>query len=141
MANADETKFADVGAAMAANLYGKAKFDAGEVPPYFMLHKDTIRTFLHEKMELLGAEGRLLGLWGIELALVAALLTSTFKDFGGLKGDTIGGVFIVFSIITGWMILRDTISWWRTRSKCSVDHLADELGRRGAAIRPEVPKP
>jgi hypothetical protein len=126
-----DAKFADMGAAMTANLYAKAKFDAGEVPPYFMLHKDTIRTFLHEKMELLGAEGRLLGLWGIELALIAALLTSTFKDFGGIK---------VFSIIRGWMILRDTISWWKNRAKCSVDDLADELGRRGAVIRHDAPE-
>ncbi|HEU0188414.1 MAG TPA: hypothetical protein VFQ97_00285, partial [Gallionella sp.] len=78
----------DIGAQFASGIYSNAKLVTNEVQPYFILHKDTIKTFLHEKIELLASQGKLLGLIGIEVSLIASLVTATFNDWHGIKSAT-----------------------------------------------------
>ena len=128
----------DLGTEFAKNIYSNAKFIANDVQPYFVLHKDTVCSFLHEKRDVLSSEGKLLGLLGIEASLIAALLTATFNDWHGIKGDTIEASFFISTLVFGYFVVREFIVWVSSVRTRSIDALTTELGKRGAVI--EVPK-
>lgn len=135
MIRTDKTAI-DIGAEVAKGIYSDVKFEQKEVQPIYVLHRDTIRTFLHEKMALFEQQGKLLGLLGIEVSLVASLLTATFNDWKGIKGSVIEASFIVFSILCGYYIIRESIRWLKYRKELSVDSLSNDLGGRGSVIQP-----
>ncbi|MFH1872791.1 MAG: hypothetical protein ABIK82_16420 [Pseudomonadota bacterium] len=124
----------DVGAEFAKGIYSNAKLVTNEVQPYFILHKDTIRTFLHEKMALLASQGKLLGLIGIEISLIASLVTATFNEWHGIKGPTIEAAFFLSTIAFGILSVKEFLLWMKSQSSCTVDALTTELGKRGAVI-------
>lgn len=130
----------DIGAEVAKGMYADAKFEHQEIQPIYILHRDTIRTFLHEKLSLFEQQGKLLGLAGIEVSLVASLVTATFNDWKGIKGGLIEASFLVFSLICGFYLIRELIRWLKYRDSLSVDNLSNELGRRGSVIQPNDQK-
>lgn len=124
----------DIGAEFAKGIYSNAKLVTNEVQPYFILHKDTIRTFLHEKVALLASQGKLLGLIGIEVSLIASLVTATFNEWHGIKGPTIEAAFFLSTVIAGVLTVKEFLLWLQSKSSCTVDALTIELGKRGAVI-------
>ena len=130
----------DIGAEVAKGIYSNVKFEHREVQPIYVLHRDTIRTFLHEKLGLFEQQGKLLGLFGIEVSLIASLVTATFNDWKGIKGNVIEASFLVFSLICGYYTVRESIRWLRYRDTLSVDTLSNELGGRGSVIQPNEQK-
>ena len=129
----------DIGAAVTKGIYANVTFEHKEVQPIYVLHRDTVRTFLHEKLAKFEQKGKLLGLIGIELSLLASLVTATFNDWKGLKGSVIEGAFIVFSVVGAYYCFIEAIRWYRDKSNLSVDALASELGSRGSVIQPSDP--
>lgn len=130
----------DIGAEVAKGMYSDVKFEHKEVQPIYVLHRDTVRTFLHEKLSLFEQQGKLLGLLGIEVSLVASLVTATFNDWKGIKGSLIEASFFVFSLICGYYSIRELIRWFNYRDSLTVDSLSNELGERGSVIQPSAPK-
>jgi hypothetical protein len=126
----------DIGAEVAKGIYSNAKLEHREVQPIYLLHRDTIRTFLHEKVGLFEQKGKLLGLLGIEVSLIASLVTATFNDWKGIKGNVIEASFLVFSLLCGFYTVRESIRWLKYRNTLSVDALSHELGGRGSVIQP-----
>jgi len=125
----------DIGMEYLKNLYTNTNIETKEAQPIYILYRDTIRTFLHETIQTLGLQGRLLGLIGIEITIVASLVTATFTDWHNIKGSLIQGTFIAFAIIFGVWIIKDFILWLMTWKKCNVDSLVDELAVRGSVIK------
>ena len=132
----NEKPIINIGAEFARSIYSDVKFEHREVQPIFVLHRDTIRTFLHEKLSLFQQQGKFLGLLGIEVSLIVSLVTATFNDWKGIKGSVIEASFFVFSIRCGYYTLRESIRWFGNRNSLSVDSLSNELGGRGSVIRP-----
>ena len=130
----------DIVAEITKGIYNNAKFEHREVQPIYVLHRDTVQTFLHEKLGLFEQQGKLLGLWGIEVSLIASLVTATFNDWLGIKGAVIEASFWVVSIICGYHIVRESIRWLKYRDTLSVNTLSNELGGRGSVIRPNEQK-
>lgn len=126
----------DIGAEVAKGIYSNAKFEHREIQPIYVLHRDTIRTFLHEKLGLFQQQGKLLGLLGIEVSLIASLVTATFNDWKGINGNIIEASFLVFSLICGYCTVSETVQWLRYRDALNVDTLSNELGSRGSVIQP-----
>ena len=130
----------NIGETITKSIYSNVKFEHLEVQPIYVLHRDTIQTFLHEKLGLFEQQGKLLGLLGIEVSLIASLVTATFNDWKGIKGNVIEASFLVFSLICGYSIVRESIRWLKYRVTLNVDKLSTELGGRGSVIQPNEQK-
>lgn len=126
----------NIGLDYLTDLYRETNLETRDPQPLFILHRDTIRTFLHEKIAWFGLYAKLLGFIGVEIPILAAIFTSTFHDTGGISANLIGGVFVAFAILFGIQIVFDGIRYWNIRARASVDQLTDELGSRGSQIRP-----
>jgi len=118
-------------------LYNDYDFVVEESQPVFVLQKDTIKAFLHEKAGVIAAEARCLAYLGIELSIFAALATATFQDFWVFKGPTVQGTFVAFSIIFGVLVAREGWRWFCGGRTATPEKLTDELGARGAKITPK----
>jgi hypothetical protein len=130
----------DIGMEYLRNIYTNTNIETKEAQPIYILYRDTIRTFLHETIQTMGLQGRLLGLIGIELTIVASLVTATFTDWQGIKGSLIQGTFLALAIILGILIVKDIVLWLITRKKCNVNDLVDELATRGSVIKANAEK-
>jgi len=126
----------DIGVEVAKGIYSDVRFEHREVQPIYVLHRDTVRTFLHEKLGLFGQQGHFLGLFGIEVSLIASLVTATFNDWKGIKGSVIEASFLVSSVICGCYTAREFFRWIKYRETLKVDLLSNELGGRGSVIQP-----
>lgn len=124
----------NIGAEFAQSLYADAKLVTNEVQPYYLLHKDTIRNFLHEKIEILNNRGQVIAYGGIEVSIVATIFTATFNDWHGIKGSIIEGSFFLSSFIFGLLTIIAGFRWISTLKGSSVNALTDELGQRGVII-------
>jgi hypothetical protein len=130
----------DIGMEYLRNIYTNTNIETKEAQPIYILYRDTIRTFLHETIQTMGLQGRLLGLLGIELTIIASLVTATFTDWQGIKGSLIQGTFLALAIILGMWIVKDVVFWLITRKKCNVNDLVDELASRGSVIKANAEK-
>lgn len=126
----------DIGMEYLKGIYTNTDIETKEAQPIYILQRDTVRTFLHEKIEALGLSTKVLGYVGIEITLIASLVTASFNDWMGLKGSVIEGAFVTFSIIVAALIIKDGTCWLKNRNKLSVDVLAEDLGGRGSIIKP-----
>ncbi len=132
----NEKSSPDIGIEVAKGIYSNVVFEHREVQPIYLLHRDTVRTFLHEKLALFEHKGKLLGLVGIEVSLVASLVTATFNDWKGIKGSVIEAAFWVTTLVGIYYLLKELSVWYRNRNGLSVDALAQDLGSRGSVIKP-----
>lgn len=130
-----ETPPPDIGIEFVKELYTDCKLETNEPQPIFLIYKDTIKTFLHEKIVHLALDAKILGLIGIEISILAALFTATFNDVLNIKGELINALFIAFFFVLGFFLFRDVKRWWQNRKSLTVDALTDELGRRGSIIK------
>jgi hypothetical protein len=128
----------DIGMEYMKGIYTNTNVETKEAQPIYILQRDSVRTFLHEKIELLGLSARLMGYLGILLTLIATLATAEFTDFLGLKGPVVNGTFVAFTLIVAVLAIRESITWYKSKSKLDVDSLAEDLGNRGSIIRPDA---
>lgn len=128
----------DIGAEVAQGIYANATFEAQEVQPLFVLHRDTVKSYFHEKRTQFDEQGKLLGYLGVEITLVATLLTATFNDQYGMKGTLIQAVFFVFSIIFGLLLVASLVNWRKHKETLTVENMVDDLGKRGSIIKPAL---
>lgn len=127
----------DIGTAVAKGMYSNVTFEHQEVQPIYVIHRDTVKAFFHETKHRLSQEGRILGILGIELSLLASLLTATFNDWHGVRAPLIEASFLVLSVLFGGYLVLDLIRWLHSGGKVRVDALTEELGKRGSVIRPK----
>jgi hypothetical protein len=125
----------DIGREYLNNLYTKTNIETKEAQPIYILHRDTIKSFVHEKLHLFGIEGKLFGLIGVEVTIITSLLTATFNDWNGIKGNLIQGTFVAFAIIFAVWTLKVFFVWFAQHKNCTVDALIEELGGRGSVIK------
>lgn len=126
----------DIGMEYLKGIYTNTDIETKEAQPIYILQRDTVRTFLHEKIEAFGLAARVLGYVGIEITLVASLVTASFNDWMGIKGHVIEGTFVAFAFVIAILILKDGACWIKNRVSLSVDALAEDLGGRGSVIKP-----
>lgn len=134
--NDDKKQGIDIGMEYLKNLYSGTDLETKEAQPIYILYRDTIRTFLHEKIEEFGLSARFLGFLGIEISIITTLFTATFNDFLKIKANIIQGTFVAFAIIFALLIFKDIKCWWCNKENLTVDELAKELGQRGTIIKP-----
>jgi hypothetical protein len=118
------------------HIYSDADVVVQESQVLFVLHKDTIKTFLHEKLSVVAAESRFLAYIGIELTLVGALISSDFKDTLFMSAALIKGLFLAFSFIVGAAGIINFVRFRKNARCCTPDKLTEELGKRGSIIVP-----
>ena len=138
MANSSPPTGTNIGTEVVQELYAVSELQTAKPQPIYLLHRDTISTFIHEKMALFGLDARILGVGGIELSLVAALCTAEFQDRWILKAALIQALFITFAVVLAAFLLRDVNRWLQCRKELNVDSLTTDLGSRGSAIEPKI---
>ena len=122
-------------------LYTNTTLVTKEPQPFYILARDTIKAFLHEKLNLLNKKSLFLTYLGVEVTIIAALLTSSFKDFWFVKANIVQGTFVAFSIIFGFFTIKSGISSLKYLNSLKVDNLTKELGEKGTIIRPNEINP
>lgn len=127
----------NIGMDYLTDIYRETTVETKDPQPIYILHRDTIRTFLHEKIAMLGVEGKLLGLLGVEATVLATLATATFHEMWHVPGDVVCAAFLLVALWAGVYIALNTVRWWKTKVYSSVDALTDELGARGSLIKPK----
>lgn len=141
----NEKSDVNIGLEYVKNIYTDTSIETMEAQPIYILHRDTIKSFIHEKVNLFGLEGKILGLLGIEVTIITTLLTATFNDWdviGGrvIKGSDIRGTFNAFAIIFFIWTIYEVWNWVRHSSDLDVDSLVSNLGSRGSVIKPNQEK-
>ena len=126
----------DIGMEFIKDLYTGTNLETKDAQPFYILQRDTIRTFLHEKIGEFGISARLLGYLGVEVSIVIALATATFDDFYIFKAHHVQGTFCSFAFIFGFLILKDFKFWYSNKDNMTVDKLAENLGQRGTILKP-----
>jgi len=124
----------NIGLEYVKGLNKEASIETEDPQPIYILPRDTIKAFLHETAALLTVPGRLLGLLGVEVTLVASLLTATFRDFFWIKGDTLKGFFIAAAVLVAALVAADLVRIVKNWGAYSVDALTKNLGSRGSRI-------
>ncbi len=125
----------DIGIEFVKKLYTDCKLETNAPQPIYLLYKDTIKTFLHEKIALLALDAKIIGLIGIEVSILAALFTAKFEKVWIIEGPVIHGTFLAFFFVLAYFLARDVKRWLQNWRKLSVDSLTDELGGRGSMIK------
>ncbi|UNU87929.1 hypothetical protein [Aeromonas dhakensis] len=126
----------DIGMEYMKGIYNNTNVETKEAQPIYILQRDSVRTFLHEKIELIGLSAKVMGYVGVFITLIATLATAEFTDVLGLKGPVVNGAFVTFTIIIAVVTLREGCAWYKSKSKLDVDSLTEDLGNRGSIIRP-----
>ena len=134
--NSDDKK-GKIGTDVISSLYTSPKLFVLDAHPHFILHRDTLRAFLFEKQGLFGLRERVIGWIGIEISLITTLIISTFHDWRGIPAAVLQAVFIVVAGIIAILFTVDCFKLIRYRGDLSIDTLSDELGTRGAVLKPE----
>jgi hypothetical protein len=140
-----KTKTGKIDTNFIGNLYTDVELITEDPQPIYILYRDTIKSFIQEKIDILGIQAKAFGLLGIEVTIITTLLTAKFEDFGLIKANIFQGTFIAFSIILGFYIIVSIKDWWKNRKLISIDYMINELGRRGSMLDPkkksEINKP
>jgi len=126
----------NIGTAFLNNIYAEPKLVNENPRPFYIIHKDTCKTFLYEMKDKLSIFDRLLGVLGMEFTLIITLFTATFSDYKIIKADSIRGVFITFAIILGVYLIYLVFKNFTNINKLSVNQLCEELGNRSTIIEP-----
>lgn len=137
MTRNSEDKKGKIGTEVINNLYTSPRLMVADAQPHFILHRDTLRAFLFEKLGIFGLRERILGWIGVEVSVVATLTTTTFHDWHGISANVIQAVFLVVGAIIGVLFMVDCLRVVRNWSSLSVDALTDDLGGRGAILKPD----
>jgi hypothetical protein len=132
----ENSKNSNFGIDYLKGLYTNTTLVTKEPQPFYILARDTIKSFLHEKLDLLRQRSMFVTYLGVEITLIAALLTSSFKDFWFIKANIIQGTFIAFSLIIGFFMIKSAITSLRNFKSLKVDSLTNDLGEKGTIIRP-----
>ena len=128
----------NIGTEYIKELYANSTLETEYPQPIFIVYRDTVKTFLHEKKEIVSIQSRFWGFVGIELSVVIALITcNTFTDIWFIKGTVIQGTFVAFSVIFGCFILIQLKKWLFNIKKLNIDKLSDDLGKRGTILMPK----
>ena len=120
------------------SLFNNAKLVTKQPQPIYILHRDTIKTFMHEHRRLLSLTDRLLSLIGVEISIVLTLLTASFFVVFGIPSDTVKGIFISFAIGIGAWLLITLFQYLKERKNLSIDKIVDDLGKQGTVIQPNA---
>jgi len=124
----------DIGSELVKKLYANASFQTKEVQPYYILHRDTIKSFFYEIYDRFGIGSRILGYAGILATLFTVICTATFSTFYGIDGKIILGIMICLSFLVAALMIKDFIKFKKCKGKLSVDNLVDELSSKGSEI-------
>jgi hypothetical protein len=126
----------NIGSAFLNDIYAEPKLINENPQPFYIVHKDTCKTFLYEMKDKFSLFDRFLAVIGVEFTLIITLVTATFSDFQIIKGDTIRGVFISFALLVGLYLLYLGFKNIANINKMSVNKLCDDLGKLSTIIEP-----
>lgn len=131
-----ETNKKHIGLDYLTDIYTDSEIETENPQPLYILYKDTIKTFLYEKLDDLKKGGLVWGYIGAEITIIATLLTTEPSGVWIISGKTIKGVFLALALLLGFLIWlsRNHISW--PKSEATMEDLVCELGRRGTIIKP-----
>ena len=131
----------NIGLDYVTNIYSDAEIETENPQPLYILHKDTIKSFLSEKMDELNKTGLLWGYIGIELTIAITLLTTDVKGIWLISGQLIKGTLVAFSGIVGFLIVKNIEHIKNPKNEVKMESLVCELGKRGTIVKPVRSQP
>lgn len=114
------------------SIYTNSGNIAKNPQPYYVIHKDTMKTFLYENRSALSIFDRLLTICVTFITIVITYCTSNFENtvIFGLEGTQIKGVFLCLSIVFGAYMIYLIYSLKKTWERRNVDGLCEILEKR-----------
>lgn len=121
-----------IGTDILQSIYTNSENTAKNPQPFYVVHKDTMKTFLYENKSALSIIDRLLTIGVTFITIVITYFTSNFKDteIFGLEGTQIKGVFLCLSIGFGVYLIYLIVALIKTWNKRNVDGLCEILEKR-----------
>ncbi|MBR4823889.1 MAG: hypothetical protein IKZ86_03760 [Spirochaetaceae bacterium] len=122
------------------NLYSDISLETKDPQPYYIVHKDTFKTFLYEHKDSLNYGDKALSFLGIEVSVIVSLFTCDFKNLLGndnkiiVDGKTIQGVFICSALVIGGFFLYYGIKWLYNVKKTSINYMCSELEKKSSLL-------
>lgn len=130
----------NIGTDFLHNLYSEVSLETKDPQPYYIVHKDTFKTFLYEHKESLNYGDKTLGFLGIEVSIIVSLLTCSFNDVVGkeskiiVEGNTIQGFFLCSALVIGVFLLYYGIKWLFNIKKSSINYMCSELEKKSSLL-------
>ena len=130
----------NIGTDFLHNLYSEVSLETKDPQPYYIVHKDTFKTFLYEHKDSLNYGDKALGFLGIEVSIIVSLLTCSFNDVIGkeskiiVEGNTIQGFFLCSALVIGGFLLYYGIKWLCNIKKSSINYMCDELEKKSSLL-------
>ncbi len=121
-------------------MYANTKFEHNETQPIYLLHRDTIRSFFHEKINLFGLAGKLSTSFGLFLSCGTTLLTSTFHETKWVKADLIENIFTILTFGALIFSIYQSIKYLTTRNELTVNALTEDLSKRSIGSMTDKPE-
>lgn len=130
----------NIGTDFLHNLYSEVSLETKDPQPYYIVHKDTFKTFLYEHKESLNYGDKALVFLGIEVSIIVSLLTCSFNDVVGkeskiiVEGNTIQGFFLCSALVIGIFLLYYGIKWLFNIKKSSINYMCSELEKKSSLL-------
>ena len=115
-----------IGTEFLQNLYSDVSLETKDPQPYYIVHKDTFKTFLYEHKDSLSYGDKALSFLGIDISILVSLFTCDFKTWTGkenkilVDGKTIQGFFICCALVIGIFFVYYGIKWIYNFKKTSI---------------------
>lgn len=121
-----------IGTDLLKSLYTNPEITQKNPQPYYIVHKDTMKTFLHENKGSLSIVDRFLTILVSFITILLTYFTSNFKETEvfGLDGSQIKGCFLCLLIVFGVYLVYLIYELIRTRHMRDVDSLCSMLEKR-----------
>jgi hypothetical protein len=139
--NNDKDTKSRIGTAVVSDLYANVTFEKGntDVDVYFVTHKQSVKAYLLEKREILGLNGKLLGVAGIEITIVLSILSGTFQEVAGVKPETVKGIFAGLAIAVGVYFIKLCYDKYVNWKKETITDLLQDFAEISHTIKSDPP--
>lgn len=114
------------------SIYTNSENTEKNPQPLYIVHKDTMKSFLYENKNALSIVDRLLTVGVTFITIIITYFTSNFKDTKvfGLDGSQVKGVFLCLSIGFGVYLIYLIYTLFNTWNRRNVDGLCEILEKR-----------
>lgn len=122
------------------NLYSDVSLETKDPQPYYIIHKDTFKTFLYEHKDSLNYGDKVLSFLGIDISILVSLFTCDFRNWIGnedkilVDGKTIQGFFICCALVIGIFFVYYGIKWICNFKKSSINFMCSELEEKSSLL-------
>lgn len=103
------------------------------VRPHYVLHRDTISSFLYETKDLLSLKNKRDTYIGINISVIPVIFTANFSAFGLDLTPYVTGAFVAGLILIDFQLIKICRKMVQNKDKLSIEGLTNTLAERATS--------